>query len=409
METESTDSSLSDLNHNYDQGSANLPQFIWSYFTSRTSIWRKNLEQLTQFSGDITIESKMLLVRNMYWGRTSFYKTSFHILVILITTIALYSGLGTRIASSQRSELENLSVSPGYFFDSDLVNQQGSLFPLEELGDLSDSLFTQYTVKAGDSLNAIADTNGINADTIRWANDIPTGRDTLAVGQQIKIPKVNGVLITVEDGDTIDKILGQVNLSDAETDRFTFLELNAQFLNDKNEPIPGSQVLIPDATLKQPDPPPTRRRTPAPRVVNTPATAPAAPPGVFVNPMQLSGGYGFSRGYSFGHTGIDLTVSSGSWIAAAGAGTVTRAGWCFSLGYCVAIAHANGYQTVYGHGNGVLAVSPGQQVVAGQRIMQSGCTGLCFGAHVHISLSANNQDVYSCYSCRINPAGIIPY
>jgi murein DD-endopeptidase MepM/ murein hydrolase activator NlpD len=361
--------------------------------------------------GESIVYLKSLLIRNMYWGRTSFYKSAFHILVVIITMFALYAGLGNRITNVRRESLANVSVSAGYVLDSDLIYQQGSLFSIDEYNE-TDSLYSNYTVREGDTLSSIAEENGIKENTIRWANDIPSGRDTLRVGQVIRIPRTNGVLYTAKDGDTVDKVISKVELENNTTDKLTFLELNSRFIRDDESIIAGSEVLIPDATLKPPPAPdPQPRRTPSrptQRVVSGGGGV-NVPAGTFVNPMQNSSGYSYSRGYSYNHTGVDLASGIGNWVSAAGAGTVRRAGWCGSLGYCVQISHAGGYQTIYGHSNGVFAVTAGQSVAAGQRIMQVGCTGLCYGSHVHISLTANNQDVYGCYRCRINPAGIIPY
>jgi murein DD-endopeptidase MepM/ murein hydrolase activator NlpD len=392
-------------NHLEETNSRAILNFISNYLTirGRQSLILSNL--LTQFIGLIISEIKNLIVRNMYWGRTSFYRTAFHFLVIAVTLTSLYTGLGSRIISSQRDSLENISVNSRTFIDIDLVAQQGSLKPLEEISEDSDSVYSDYVVQQGDSLQKIAETNGINIDTLRWANNIPSGRDTLKVGQTIKIPKMNGVLHVVAKGETVDKILSKVKLQDA-TDKYTFLELNAKYLDASGNPIEGTTVFIPEATI--PKPKPTTSTSSGSRYVSQPTPPSSVPAGTFVNPMQLTR-YSFSRGYSYGHTGVDLAASPGSWIVSAGNGTVSRASWCHSLGYCVVIKHANGYSTLYGHGNGVFAVGAGQGVVAGQKIMQVGCTGRCYGPHLHFSLAAHGNNVYSCYRCRINPRGIVPY
>jgi murein DD-endopeptidase MepM/ murein hydrolase activator NlpD len=400
---------------NYSRSASNnsLPSLLKKYLQIRSRQIAIFGQYSVRFSGVLVSELKNLIVRNMYWGRTSFYKTAFHILVIIITFTALSTELSNRIViSTQADSLENLRVSSRTTIDIDLVAQQGSLTPLQILAEETDSVYIEYIVKDGDSLEKIADENGINIDTLRWANDIPSGRDTLTVGQVIKVPKMNGVLYTVKDGDSIDDILGKVELNDSDADKFTFLDLNARYIDGDGNPIPDSVVFIPEAVIPKPAP---RQQVTASgpsggRVVDIDNSGlPAVAPGTFVNPMQKCGGYSFSRGYSSGHTGVDLAANAGCWVVAAGSGTVSRAGWCFSLGYCVVIKHADGYSTVYGHSNGTFGVRAGQQVVAGQQIMQVGCTGYCFGSHLHLSLAANNQDVYSCYYCRINPRGIIPY
>ncbi len=389
----------------------NFFAFLFKYLRLRLRQFIVIFQLLGNAISSFTVNSKGMLVRKMYWGRTSFYKTAFHITVIIITTLSLVGGLGQRIVTTQQKEIQYLSVSARTVVDSDMVTQQGSKFPLQEL-DEYDSAYFDYVVQAGDSLEKIANDNGINADTLRWSNGIESGRDTLKVGQTIRIPVMNGVLYEVKSGDTVDKVLSKVKLQDQEADKLTFLELNAKFIDAKGNLIPGSVVFIPEATIEAPKPTPKPRSSSSSssgsRVVDTGAATPQAPPGRFVNPMQLTS-YKVSRGYSYNHTGVDWTTSVGSWVVAAGAGTVSHAGWCYSLGYCVVIKHANGYSTIAGHGNGVLAVRSGQGVVAGQKIMQSGCTGRCYGPHVHFSLAANGQDVFGCYRCRINPYGIVPY
>ncbi len=398
------------VNQNVRKQKIKFFQFIKEYFFLRASQLKVLLGLSLQVSTLGIINSKSFLVRKMYWGRTSFYKTSFHVIIIIITIIALITGLDDRIIATQKSTVENISVSDTRYVDSDIVYQQGSLFPMDELNE-TDSLYFDYTVKSGDTLEGIAKDNDINADTLRWANGIPSGRDTLAVGQVIKVPKVDGVLHKVKAGETVDSVLNDPDLKVNENDKLTFMELNSDYILPGEKLVAGSRVLIYNARIevkpKVVPRPSTRSR--GPTYVAPPRTGTNVPTGTFVNPMQASGGYGFSRGYSSGHTGVDLTVPPGRWIVAAGSGVVIQSGWCMGLGYCVAIQHANGYQTIYGHGNGVLAVSNGQAVAAGQKIMQSGCTGLCFGPHVHISITANNQSVYGCYRCRINPRGIIPY
>jgi murein DD-endopeptidase MepM/ murein hydrolase activator NlpD len=399
------------MESNIDSSNTKSLNFIVKYFAMRIRQTRLFTNLVIQFLLALLAEIKILVVRRMYWGRTSFYKASFHILVLITTISAIYFGIGTRIVATQRSEIANISVSSGFINDSDIVYQSGKLFPLSELNEESDRLFQTYTVQSGDSLSSISDANQVQENTIRWANGIPSGRDTLRVGQVIKIPVIDGVLYEVKSGDTVDKILSNVELQDKESDRLTFLELNADVIGENESLQEGTQVLIADASIKEKAPPVV-----APRPTTGTATGTVSPPPSvpgpatgFVNPMQLSGGYRFSRGYFSSHTGVDLALPSGRTIVAAGAGTVIVSGWCASLGYCVGIAHAGGYQSLYGHGNGVLYVQKGQTVSAGQPIMQSGCTGNCYGSHVHISLTRNNQDVYGCYYCRINPAGIIPY
>lgn len=383
---------------------------IWNYFVLRFRQLRIIFGLLGQFLSITTINGKSLLVRNMYWGRTSFYKTSFHVLVIMVTLSALYSGLEFRISSTQRDKLQNISVSENITLDSDIISQQGSLFPLSELGADSDSLYVEYIVKPGDSLAKIAQDFFLKEETVRWANNIPNGRDTLSVGQTIRLPKVDGVLYSVKPGESLDSILGKVKLNSPDIDKLSIIELNAKYIAKDGSLRAGTTIFIPDANLYSQTPVAVSK--PRPTRPTNPGSGgggnPNIPAGTFVNPMQLCS-YKFNRGYAYLHTGVDLGVNPGCRVVSSASGTVSRAGNCTSLGYCVAVKHAGGYSTIYGHGNGTIYVSVGQHVNAGQVIMLSGCSGLCSGPHVHISIAANNNDVYNCYHCRINPKGIIPY
>ncbi|MCW2920327.1 MAG: Peptidase [Thermoleophilia bacterium] len=88
------------------------------------------------------------------------------------------------------------------------------------------------------------------------------------------------------------------------------------------------------------------------------------------------------------HEGIDIAIGAGNPISAAAAGVVTYAGWMSGYGNMVVIQHANGIGTGYGH-QSQIAVTQGQLVGQGQLIGFVGCTGHCFGDHVHFEVYNN--------------------
>lgn len=61
-------------------------------------------------------------------------------------------------------------------------------------------------------------------------------------------------------------------------------------------------------------------------------------------------------------------------------------------GNLVVIQHAGGIATAYAH-NSSNAVSVGQPVVQGQTIASVGCTGRCYGDHVHFEVRVNGTPV----------------
>jgi murein DD-endopeptidase MepM/ murein hydrolase activator NlpD len=103
-----------------------------------------------------------------------------------------------------------------------------------------------------------------------------------------------------------------------------------------------------------------------------------------VDGYRISATYGqsgwmWSKGY---HTGIDLVLGYGAPVKAAHGGTVTFAGWGGAYGNKIEITHDDGTQTWYAHMSS-LAVGLGP-VSTGQQIGSVGCTGNCFGAHLHL-------------------------
>jgi murein DD-endopeptidase MepM/ murein hydrolase activator NlpD len=92
------------------------------------------------------------------------------------------------------------------------------------------------------------------------------------------------------------------------------------------------------------------------------------------------------------HAGIDIAAPTGTAIAASASGQITYAGSMSGYGLVVVIQHANGISTAYAH-NSSISVSLGQTVSQGQTIASVGCTGHCFGDHVHFEVRVNGSPV----------------
>jgi peptidoglycan DL-endopeptidase CwlO len=98
------------------------------------------------------------------------------------------------------------------------------------------------------------------------------------------------------------------------------------------------------------------------------------------------------------HAGVDIAVPSGTPVRASKAGTVQIAGWVGGYGNYTCIGHGGGLSTCYGHQSSI-GTSVGAHVSQGQVIGSSGCTGHCFGPHVHFETRINGAPV--------NPAGYL--
>jgi len=97
------------------------------------------------------------------------------------------------------------------------------------------------------------------------------------------------------------------------------------------------------------------------------------------------------RAWEACHPGIDIGVPSGTPIRAAAAGKVTlmqSVGASGGYGNYTCISHTASLSTCYAH-QSRFATSLGASVSQGEIIGYSGCTGLCFGPHLHFEVRIN--------------------
>ena len=97
-------------------------------------------------------------------------------------------------------------------------------------------------------------------------------------------------------------------------------------------------------------------------------------------------------GYERFHAGVDLGAAAGTPIAAAADGRVVSAGWAGGYGRLVAVLHAGGVETRYGHMSRIAAY-PGEAVRRGQVIGYVGSSGLSTGPHLHFEVTKNGRPV----------------
>ncbi|HYH88526.1 MAG TPA: peptidoglycan DD-metalloendopeptidase family protein [Solirubrobacteraceae bacterium] len=98
------------------------------------------------------------------------------------------------------------------------------------------------------------------------------------------------------------------------------------------------------------------------------------------------------------HAGVDIAVPAGTPIRAAQSGKVILMGWTGGYGNYTCIGHGNGLSTCYAHQSSY-ATSNGASVSRGQVIGSVGCTGHCFGDHLHFETRVGGAPV--------NPAGYL--
>jgi murein DD-endopeptidase MepM/ murein hydrolase activator NlpD len=92
------------------------------------------------------------------------------------------------------------------------------------------------------------------------------------------------------------------------------------------------------------------------------------------------------------HAGIDIAVPSGTPIHAADGGRVILMGWVGGYGNYTCIQHTGSLSSCYAHQSS-FATSNGASVRRGQLIGYVGCTGHCFGDHLHFETRVNGSPV----------------
>ncbi|HEX3265338.1 MAG TPA: M23 family metallopeptidase [Candidatus Limnocylindrales bacterium] len=254
----------------------------------------------------------------------------------------------------------------------------------------SAGMLRHYKVKDGDTITSIANHFGVSMMTVAWANKV-TSTDPLKAGRDLIIPPVNGLVITVKAGDTLDSV--------AAANKITVEDIIAT--NDLQDPnlIVGQVLVLPGAKGA-----PMPTATPAPKPVarsggGSSCNCPFVPTsGAWAWPVP--GGY-ISQYFHYGHYGVDIAHDYGSAIIAPRDGVVVFAGWKDNGGgYQVWINHGGGVYSAHHHMSAVL-VSAGQTVTKGQRIGRIGQSGWATGPHDHFEVWIGKP--WESGSYRVNP------
>jgi peptidoglycan DL-endopeptidase CwlO len=125
-------------------------------------------------------------------------------------------------------------------------------------------------------------------------------------------------------------------------------------------------------------------------VVSAGASTPSSAGFVWPVSGPVTSGFGWRWGRM--HEGIDIGAPTGAPIYAVAAGTVIYAGWMDGYGQLVVVDHGGGVATAYAHMSSIGA-GVGQGVGQGQVIGYVGCTGHCYGSHLHFEVRVNGGAV----------------
>jgi murein DD-endopeptidase MepM/ murein hydrolase activator NlpD len=274
------------------------------------------------------------------------------------------SGVGGGI-SYPASSLEGLEM--------DTEENDPSLIGLPEPESFSKPrllIHSSYRVEKGDMISDLALKFGLNQDTLISYNAIKNTR-LLQIGQLLKIPNQDGILYTVKEGDTLEKIAEKYQSEVAAI--CTANQLFSDTIQTNTALfIPGAQLDWVNLQEINGD--------------------------LFIWPISgyITSPYGFRKSpftdvRQF-HSGLDIGANMGTPIRAAMSGRVIVAGWDDTFGNYVVISHHSGYRTLYGHMS-VIRVKSGALVSTGERIGDVGSTGLSTGAHLHFTVYKNGVTV----------------
>jgi len=256
--------------------------------------------------------------------------------------------------------------------------------------------YLTYIVQQGDTAASIAARHGLQLESLLWNNpELRTDPNFLYVGEELTIPSRDGILYTVQLGDTLLDI-ADVYQADVES----IVGLSGNQLGDADSVLDGAVLLLPGAV---PPPPPPPAVTPEPFFA---AAAPdegyggdsaAAAGAVYSGFMWPVGGslndyFGAPRGGGTYHSGLDIGADSGTLIAAAAGGQVVLASSGYGYGNYVIVRHDNGYETLYAHLTEIY-VAQGQWVAQGEAVGTVGSTGWATGPHLHFEVRVGGASV----------------
>jgi len=244
----------------------------------------------------------------------------------------------------------------------------------------------KYVVKPGESLSSIATDFGLTTLTIKYANNLSSS--TLRVGQELRIPPIDGLYINVKRNDTISSIANRYRVSSDYILKYNNLT--------REDPIfAGNELLIPGAIVAKSTASPVSSKS---GNVTVPSFNPLPYSGRFVWPTSSPTHY-LSQGYYLWHKAIDLPRTNGWGIYASAAGIVQIKSTSGGYGNLIIINHGDGWSTYYAHLS-EFKVRAGQYVEQGQLIGIMGSTGRSTGPHLHFEIRQNGT--------LLNPLSYLP-
>ena len=253
----------------------------------------------------------------------------------------------------------------------------------------------KYIVKAGDTIESIAEDNKLAVEELLVVNqDLKSKNNLLSIGEEISVALISPVITVVEEEHLVevktipyatqieyDNSLGW-GLTKIKQEGKDGSQIVTQKLKYENGEIIRaliSDTKVIDEVINQV------------KVIGTMSSIQIDPSDIpdagdwywpTLQPSIITSPYGWRWGAL--HDGTDISgTGNGSPIFAANNGVVYKVFYDGIGGYQIIIAHENNYYTWYAHLSAQY-VTAGQKVTRGTKIGAMGCTGsACTGPHLH--------------------------
>lgn len=294
-------------------------------------------------------------------------------------------GPATGSTSSRYRTIAQLASTAGIEDFNNPLNAEEYSIPLDITGDYffktggTETIISRssrketikYIVRSGETLSILASDFGLTALTIKYANNLSS--TTLKTGQELRIPPVDGLYITVKRGDTLSSLASRYKVSSDDIAKYNGLTTSATI-------VTGQELLIPGAVMPKAQATPTAGAN-----VNVPAYSPVSYSGKFIWPTETATHF-ISQKPRRGHMALDLNKLNGWGIYASAAGVVQiKTGYNGGYGNLIIINHGSGWSTYYSHLS-QFKVKNGDYVQQGQLIAIMGSTGRSTGVHLHFEI-----------------------
>ena len=165
------------------------------------------------------------------------------VIAVALSTYATVSrhvpaAAGLRLASVNP---QGLLMGEGGEVDNISLGRMSTIIPPPSAPTAGDFPHTplSYTVRDGEDLKAIAAKFNLDGNYIRWSN-LPKLKNTdrVSPGDQLVIPPIPGVVVTVDNADTLQNLVASYHGDAAATADFNYLR-------DPSNLLAGTQLVIP--------------------------------------------------------------------------------------------------------------------------------------------------------------------